>query len=57
MKQSTSGMNTGKTPGKKKLTSDGYPPYHNDPFFVKKAEEAKKFVERVGIPEVFLKKK
>jgi hypothetical protein len=29
--------------------------YSNDPYFVKKAQEAKEFLEKVGLPEELLK--
>jgi hypothetical protein len=31
--------------------------YSNDPFFVKKANESKRFLEKNGFPEELLKKK
>ena len=31
--------------------------WKNHPFFVKKAQEAKEFIERVGLPEELTKKK
>jgi hypothetical protein len=55
-------MNTGKKDKNVKklgnaIISDKVRDYGNDPFFVKKAEESKKFLEKHGFPKELLEKK
>ncbi|MFT4152407.1 hypothetical protein [Parafilimonas sp.] len=49
---------TDKTPSSVKVNakvSDKVGDYGNDPFFVKKADDSKKFLEKHGFPEELLK--
>lgn len=47
-----------KATGKKKVVIDKMMrDYSNEPFFIKKREEAFKFLEKAGLPESFAKKK
>ena len=42
--------------GIKAIIVDELPDYGNDPYFVKKAEEAKAFLEENGLPEEYVEK-